>query len=76
MVKDLLLSSELTNSSHAGRIVSALSGIAIIGVALTEKKSSTISKWLKIGTGATLVLRAISGFRAENKLLGVNKTGK
>ena len=68
VLKDLLGSSELLNTtSNSGRLVSAISGAAIIGMALMDKKGSTLSKWIKIGSGAVLILRAASGFRAGNR---------
>jgi uncharacterized membrane protein len=73
VIKDLLTTPEYTNTSTTGRVVSALTGLAVIGIALSEKKTSTLGKWIKIGGGAVLVLRAISGFRPVDKALGVNK---
>jgi uncharacterized membrane protein len=73
LIKDYLGTHEFTNTTTTGRIVSAISGLAIIGIALTDKKSSTLSKWVKIGSGAVLVLRAASGFCPVNKALGANK---
>jgi hypothetical protein len=69
--KDLLTSANAT-SSNTGRIVSAISGVAIIGLAMMDKKSSSLSKWIKIGSGAVLILRAVSGLRSANKSLGVS----
>ena len=76
LLKDYLATQEYTNTSNSGRIVSALSGLAIIGVALIDKKQSNLSKWVKIGSGAVLVLRAASGFCPVNKVLGVDKSVK
>jgi len=72
--KDLLNSADMT-TSNAGRIVSTLGGIAIIGMAMMDKKSSSLSKWIQIGSGAVLILKAVSGLRQANKALGVSNTG-
>ena len=72
--KDLLNSADMT-TSNAGRIVSTLGGIAIIGMAMMDKKSSSLSKWIQIGSGAVLILKAVSGLRQANKVLGVSNTG-
>ena len=71
--KDLLNPADFTNSSNTGRIVSAISGIAIISMAMMDKKSSSLSKWIKIGSGAVLILKAVSGLRPVNKALGVTQ---
>ena len=71
--KDLLNSADMT-TSNAGRIVSTLGGIAIIGMAMMDKKSSSLSKWIQIGSGAVLILKAVSGLRQANKALGVSNT--
>jgi uncharacterized membrane protein len=73
LIKDYLGTHEFTNTTTTGRVVSAIGGLAMIGMALTEKKNSTLSKWIKIGSGAVLILRAASGFCPVNKALGVNK---
>ncbi|HTE23533.1 YgaP family membrane protein [Flavitalea sp.] len=70
--KDLLNSADTNNISDTGRIVSALSGIVIIGMAMMEKKGSSLSKWIKIGSGAVLILKAVSGLRPLNKALGIS----
>jgi hypothetical protein len=62
-IKDLLTTPELTTSSTSGRVISVLSGLAIIGLAMMDKKQSTLSKWVKIGSGAVLILQAASGIR-------------
>ena len=67
--KELLNSADMTNTSKAGRVVSALGGIAIIGMAMMDKKGSSLSKWIKIGSGAVLILKAVSGLRQANKSL-------
>ena len=77
IIKDLLISpkdllnSDLSNKSNTGRVVSALGGIAIIGMAMMDKKGSSLSKWIKIGSGAVLILQAVSGLRQANKALEV-----
>ena len=73
VVKDLLTSPDVVNTSNSGRLVSAISGIAIIGLALMDKKSSSLSKWIKIGSGAVLILRAAAGYQPVNRALGFNK---
>ena len=72
-IKDFLITPEYINTTTTGRVLSAISGLAVIGIALSEKKTSTLAKWIKIGGGAVLVLRAVSGFCPVNKVLGVNK---
>ena len=72
--KDLLNSADMTNTTKAGRIVSALGGIAIIGMAMMDKKGSSLSKWIKIGSGAVLILKAVSGLRPGNKALEASHT--
>ncbi len=72
-IMDLLANNQYVNTTKSGRIISAVSGVALIGLALKDKKSSGIAKWVKIGTGATLVLRAVSGFCPANKALGISK---
>ena len=72
-IMDLLANNQYVNTTKGGRVVSAISGVALIALALKDKKSNTIAKWVKIGTGATLVLRAVSGFCPANKALGINK---
>jgi hypothetical protein len=67
-----LLNSVDTTSSNTGRIVSAISGMAIIGMAMMDKKGSSLSKWIKIGSGAVLILKAVSGLRPVNKAIGVS----
>lgn len=74
VIKDFLITPEYINTTTTGRLLSAISGLAVIGIALSEKKTSTLSKWVKIGGGAVLVLRAVSGFCPVNKALGVKKT--
>lgn len=75
-VKDLLTTPEYINTSTTDRIISALSGLAIIGVAVTEKNNSTLSKWIKIGSGAVLILRAASGFCPVSKAFGIDNNSK
>jgi len=74
VVKDLLNSPEVANTSNTGRLVSAISGVAIIGLALMDKKSSSLSKWIKIGSGAVLILRAAAGYQPVNRVLGFSKS--
>lgn len=74
VIKDFLTTPEYINTTTTGRVVSALSGLAIIGIALSEKKASTLSKWIKIGSGSVLILRAISGFCPVNKAIGIEKS--
>jgi uncharacterized membrane protein len=69
--KDLLNSVD-TTTSNTGRIISAISGVAIIGMAMMDKKGSSLSKWIKIGSGAVLILKAVSGLRPVNKALGAS----
>jgi uncharacterized membrane protein len=69
--KDLLNSVD-TTTSNTGRIISAISGVAIIGMAMMDKKGSSVSKWIKIGSGAVLILKAVSGLRPVNKALGAS----
>jgi uncharacterized membrane protein len=71
-IKDLLTTPDYINTSNTDRILSALSGLAIIGVALSQKNTSTLSKWVKIGSGAVLILRAASGFCPVSKAVGLN----
>lgn len=74
VIKDLVTSSELLNtSSNSGRLVSVLSGAAIIGMALMDKKGSSLSKWIKIGSGAVLILRAASGYRPISKAISASR---
>ena len=70
--KDLLHSADLAGSSNTGRIVSAISGVAIIGMAMMDKKGSSLSKWIKIGSGAVLILKAVSGLKQANKALSAS----
>jgi uncharacterized membrane protein len=72
-IKDLLANNEYINTSTSGRIVSALGGLAIITLALTRKNQSTLTKWVEIGSGAALILRAASGYCPVNKAMGLNK---
>jgi hypothetical protein len=69
-VKNLLTTPDYINTSTTDRVISALSGLAIIGVAVREKNTTTLSKWVKIGSGAVLILRAVSGFCPVSKALG------
>ncbi|RYY21944.1 MAG: hypothetical protein EOO04_17060 [Chitinophagaceae bacterium] len=69
--KDLLGATDMT-TTNTGRIVSAISGVAIIGMAMMDKKGSSLSKWIKIGSGAVLILKAVSGLRPVNKALAVS----
>ncbi|RYY14426.1 MAG: DUF2892 domain-containing protein [Chitinophagaceae bacterium] len=73
-VMDLITNNQYINTTKTGRVVSAIGGAALIVMALKDNKSHGIAKWVKIGTGATLVLRAISGFCPANKALGINKS--
>jgi hypothetical protein len=72
VVKDHLSAHELSTGSTGGRVVAAISGVAIIGLALMDKKGSTLNKWVKIGSGAVLLLQAVAGYRKISKTRGLN----
>ncbi|RYG05231.1 MAG: DUF2892 domain-containing protein [Chitinophagaceae bacterium] len=57
------------NVTDSDRLISALGGVAVIGLALADSKSSGISKWLKIAGGAVLIYRAATGYCPVQKAL-------
>ena len=60
------------NTSDSERVVSATSGLALIGVALVSKNQSKLMKWFKIVSGALLIARAAAGYCPLNHALGID----
>jgi uncharacterized membrane protein len=71
-LQHFLTEADYINTSDSERVVSATSGLALIGVALVTKNQSNLAKWFKIISGALLIARAASGFCPLNKALGID----
>ena len=52
----------MMNISNRQRLISSLTGLALIGAAIREIKKPTAKKWVNLVAGSLLLLRGASGF--------------